>query len=103
MKKKTLGMLVLTLTFGVIAMGCASLTWNTPVTETGTRGGMETALQNAGAREIARYTRVLGIFRFGGATFDGLVIAAARAGDSVHYLNTHGLFFRSVRAFATSP
>jgi len=83
--------------------GCASLTWNSPVTETGTRNGLEIALQNAGAREVARYTRVLGIFNFGQATFNGLVVAEARAGRDVHVLHTRALFWTNIRAFASTP
>jgi|GEM_PF-3184630 len=101
-KKSFWGMLVVVLVFGAITIGCASLTWNSPVTETGTRGALETALQNAEAQEIARYTRIFG-FAFGRGTFDGLVTAAARSGQSVHILRTNGLIFRSIVAYATTP
>jgi len=102
-RKSFWGMLAVVLLFGAITVGCATLTWNAPVTETSTRGALETALQNAGAQEIARYTRVFGIFNFGRATYNGLVTAAARSGQSVHIMVRRNLFVTAVVAYASTP
>jgi len=102
-RKSFWGMLAAMLAFGAITVGCASLTWNSPVRETGSRRGLETALQNAGAQEVARYTRIFGFIPLGRGTFDGLVTAAARSGQSVHVLRRNGLFVQRTVAYATTP
>jgi hypothetical protein len=94
------GILVMVLVFGMVMTGCATLTWNSPVTESGTTSAMKTALNNADAKEIANYTVILGVFELGRPTFDGLVTAAARSGKSVHILRTYGLFVDKIIAYA---
>jgi hypothetical protein len=101
-KKKSLysGMLVIVLIFVMFLTGCATLTWNAPVTETGSISALETALSNARAREIAEYTIYLGFIHLGRATFDGFVVAQARAGRSIHILTTNYFFVTKVVAYA---
>jgi ABC-type dipeptide/oligopeptide/nickel transport system permease subunit len=99
-KKFWLGILVMVLVF--VMVGCASLTWNSPVTESGSISAMKTALNNADAKEIANYTVLFGTFELGRSSFDGLVIAAARSGKSIHILRTHSLFVSKIIAYATN-
>ena len=100
-KFSKLGIPVILLVFGMFLTGCATLTWNSPVTETGSTSAMETALKNAGAKEIANYTVILKIFKLGKPSFEGLVVAAARNGKSVHILQTSGIFTNKIIAYAT--
>jgi hypothetical protein len=102
MNKKILfsGMLAMVLVFGVLFTGCASLTWNSPVTETGTASALETAEQSAGGEEIATYSIILGIFPLGLETFNGLVVAASRSGKKVDIMDQNYLFLRKIVAYA---
>ena len=99
-KKNWLGMLVMMLVFTVVLAGCATLTWNTPVTESGSRSALETAERNAGGIEVANYTILFGFIPLGRGTFDGLVVAAARSGKSVDILRSRGLFTTKIVAYA---
>lgn len=99
-KRIKLGVLIMVLVFGMVMSGCASITWNSPVTETGTVSGMKTQLNNAGAKEIAEYTLILNMFELGRNTFDGLVVAAARAGKKIHILRTYNPFVQKVIAYS---
>jgi hypothetical protein len=103
MKKRSrliFGMLAVMLALGMLLSGCASLTWNAAVTETGSVSALKTAEDNAGGKEIANYTVILGVFELGRATFTGLVVAAARAGKTIDIMTTNHLVVQKVIAYA---
>ena len=102
-KKRFSGMLALVLAFGMFLSSCASVTWNAPVTETGTRKALETALERAGSEEVANYTILFNIFHLGRATFNGLVVAEVRRGKTVDILTRTNPFFTSITAYAREP
>ena len=93
-------MLALMLALGMLLSGCASLTWNASVTETGSAAALKTAEDNAGGKEIANYTVILGFIQLGRSTFEGLVVAAARSGKSVDIMTTNHLVVQKVVAYA---
>ena len=93
-------MIAVLLVSSMVLISCATLTWNNPVTETGLKSALETALKNANAQEVASYTILFGFLHLGKSSFEGLVIAAARSGKSVHVLKARNLFFTSVIAYA---
>jgi hypothetical protein len=99
-KKIRLGLLASLLAFCVLFAGCASLTWNAPVTEENTKTALTTALENAGAKEVASYTIVLGLFALGKSTFDGLAVGAVRSGKKIHILRVNNLFAVKIVAYA---
>jgi hypothetical protein len=101
-KKIRLGLLVAVLAFCVFFAGCATLTWNSPVTEANTRTALEAALSSAGAQEVAQYTIILNLFETGRATFDGLVVGAVRSGKTIHVLRINNIFTTKVVAYAVN-
>ena len=93
-------MLVMVLAFGMTVVGCATMTWNAPITESGSADGLQTAAKNAGGVEVARYSLVFGFIPFGYDTFQGLTVAAARSGKSVDIMRQNFLFFTRITAYA---
>jgi len=100
---KARGMLAVVLAFGMFLSSCASVTWNAPVTETGTQKALKTALDRAGSEEVASYTILFNVFHLGRETFQGLVVAEVRRGKTVDILRTTNPFATTVKAYAREP
>jgi hypothetical protein len=102
MAKKSLflGMLAMALVLVGLFTSCASLTWNSPITEDGSISALQTAEQNAGGVEVASYSLIFGFIPLGRETFSGLVVAASRSGKKVDIMYENYLIFQKLVAYS---
>jgi hypothetical protein len=96
---RKLPLAVVVLGLALTSAGCATVTWNTPVTESGMANTLSKAVKDSGGKEIASFTVICGI-PIGAATFSGLVANAARSGKSIDYLRVSYMVYQKVTAYA---
>jgi len=82
---KKLLLLVTVVSLVAFLPGCAGVIWNSAFYETATIGDAEKLMGEIGAKEVAKYTSILGIVNLGYETYQGLISAELRKGNRTYH------------------